>query len=81
VLATITGVRAAWRRRGLARWLKLHTIRFALEDGAAEMVTFNDAVNEGILRLNASLGFVESAVEIRYRRSLNEARGLRAVPR
>ena len=70
LLATITGVRSAWRRRGLARWLKLHTIRYALEVRAAGIVTFNDATNDGMMRLNASLGFVESAVEVRYRKNL-----------
>lgn len=67
---SMTGVVREWRGRGLARWLKLHTIRSALERGAAELRTFNDAANEPILALNRSLGFRVVATEVRYRKDM-----------
>jgi GNAT superfamily N-acetyltransferase len=70
LLSSITGVARGWRRRGLARWLKLHTIRWALEREAAEIRAFNDAGNAPMLALNASLGFRVVATELRYRREL-----------
>lgn len=70
LLNSMTGVVRDWRGRGLARWLKLHTIRCALERGAPELRTFNDSVNAAILGLNRSLGFRVAAVELRYRKEL-----------
>jgi GNAT superfamily N-acetyltransferase len=70
LLNSMTGVAREWRGRGLARWLKLHTIRWALERSAPGMRTFNDAVNEAILGLNRSLGFRVASVEVRYRKDL-----------
>jgi GNAT superfamily N-acetyltransferase len=70
VLNAMTGVTRAWRSRGLARWLKLHSLRWALEHGAAEIRTFNDAVNAAILALNRSLGFRVASTELRYRKEL-----------
>lgn len=70
LLNSMTGVTRAWRGRGLARWLKLHSIRWALERGTAEIRTFNDAVNTAILGLNRSLGFRVASTEVRYRKEL-----------
>ena len=70
LLNSITGVVREWRGRGLARWLKLHTLRYALERGAVEIRTFNDAVNDAILALNRSFGFTVASVELRYRKEL-----------
>jgi GNAT superfamily N-acetyltransferase len=70
LLNSMTGVLRAWRSRGLARWLKLHTLRHALERGAAGIRTFNDANNPAILALNASLGFRVAAMQLRYRKEL-----------
>lgn len=70
LLNSMTGVVRDWRRRGLARWLKLHTIRCAFERGTPEIRTFNDSVNEAILALNRSLGFRVASVERRYRKEL-----------
>jgi GNAT superfamily N-acetyltransferase len=70
LLNSMTGVARKWRGRGLARWLKLHTIRWALERGASELRTFNDAVNDAILGLNRSLGFRVESVEVRYRKDV-----------
>jgi GNAT superfamily N-acetyltransferase len=70
LLNAMTGVARKWRGRGLARWLMLHTIRWALERGASELRTFNDAVNDAILGLNRSLGFRVESVEVRYRKDV-----------
>jgi len=70
LLNSMTGVVREWRGRGLARWLKLHTIRWALERDAPELRTFNDAVNDAILGLNRSLGFRVESVEVRYRKDV-----------
>lgn len=70
LLSSMTGVVREWRSRGLARWLKLHTLRHALECGATEIRTFNDSINPAILALNASLGFRVAAVQLRYRKEL-----------
>ena len=70
LLNSMTGVVREWRGRGLARWLKFHTIRWALERGAPELRTFNDAVNDAILGLNRSLGFRVESVEVRYRKDV-----------
>lgn len=70
LLASMTGVVRAWRGRGLAHWLKLATIRYALESGFAELRTANDAKNAPILALNRSLGFRPTAVDVRYRKEL-----------
>jgi GNAT superfamily N-acetyltransferase len=70
LLNSMTGVVREWRSRGLARWLKLYTMRHALECGATEIRTFNDAINPAILALNDSLGFRVAAVQVRYRKEL-----------
>ncbi|MGZ8273441.1 MAG: hypothetical protein ACXWUM_05965, partial [Burkholderiaceae bacterium] len=70
LLSSMTGVLREWRRRGLARWLKLHTLRHALECGAVEIRTFNDSINPAILTLNAFFGFRVTAVQLRYRKEL-----------
>jgi GNAT superfamily N-acetyltransferase len=70
LLNSMTGVVRDWRSRGLARWLKLHTLRHALECGAAEIRTFNDSINPTILALNASFGFRVTAVQLRHRKEL-----------
>lgn len=70
LLNSMTGVVREWRGRGLARWLKLHTLRHALERGATEIRTFNDSINPAILALNDSLGFRVAAVQVRYRKEV-----------
>lgn len=70
LLNSMTGVLRDWRGRGVARWLKLHTLRRALECNAAEIRTFNDSINSAILALNASFGFRVANVQVRYRKEL-----------
>ena len=53
---TTTGVRRAYRRRGIARALKVETLRWARDQGVTEVVTGNEAANP-MLALNLQLGF------------------------
>jgi GNAT superfamily N-acetyltransferase len=70
LLTSMTGVVRRWRRCGLARWLKLHSIRYALETGAREILTYNDESNSGMLALNRALGFVPVATDLRLKKEL-----------
>ena len=54
----LTGVRRAWRGRGIARALKAHQIAWAKEAGYRRLVTNNEVRNEPIRRLNAEFGYV-----------------------
>jgi GNAT superfamily N-acetyltransferase len=53
----LTGVRRAFRRRGVARALKLHQIAAAKELGLAQLVTESEETNEPMRRLNEALGY------------------------
>jgi GNAT superfamily N-acetyltransferase len=62
----MTGTRADFRRRGLARLAKLATIAWARERGFATIRTSCDGENAPILRLNESLGYRPVATETEY---------------
>ena len=70
LLTTMTGVVQAWRRSGVATWLKLHSIRYALEAEVAEIRTFNDIANTGMLALNHRLGFKPVSTDVRLKKEL-----------
>jgi GNAT superfamily N-acetyltransferase len=53
----VSGVKRAWRGRGVARALKTAQIRWAIANGFTELRTRNEERNEPIRRLNASLGY------------------------
>ena len=53
----VSGVKRAWRGRGIARALKTAQIRWAIANGFTELRTRNEERNEPIRRLNASLGY------------------------
>jgi mycothiol synthase len=53
----ITGVKRAWRGRGVAEALKRAQIRWAKEQGYERLMTGNEMRNEPIRRLNARLGY------------------------
>lgn len=55
----LTGVRRAWRGRGLARALKATQIRWAKQAGYRRLETMNEERNEPIRRLNAEFGYRE----------------------
>ena len=70
LLTSMTGVVRCWRRHGLARWLKLHSIRHALESEVSEMRTYNDEANTDMLALNRTLGFVPTEIDLRLKKEL-----------
>ena len=53
----LTAVRRAWRRRGIARALKLSELRAAQAAGFERVLTESVELNEPMRRLNESLGF------------------------
>jgi GNAT superfamily N-acetyltransferase len=55
-----TGVKRAWRGRGLAGALKRAQIVWAKQQGFERLVTGNEMRNEPIRRLNANLGYREA---------------------
>jgi len=54
----LTGVRRAWRRKGIALALKLRAIEYARAVGADNIRTGNETGNIGMLAINERLGFV-----------------------
>lgn len=54
---SMTGVRRAWRGRGIAGALKAASINWALANGYTELYTSNEERNTPIQRLNARLGY------------------------
>jgi GNAT superfamily N-acetyltransferase len=66
----LTAVRRDYRRRGIALGLKVHALSFAQCLGYQCVVTDNAAVNEGMLAINAALGFKRNPVWTRYTRTL-----------
>jgi GNAT superfamily N-acetyltransferase len=57
VFHDLTGVRRAWRRRGIAAALKQTQIAWAKRQGYAQLVTGNEQRNEPIRRLNERHGY------------------------
>jgi GNAT superfamily N-acetyltransferase len=58
VMHDITGVKRAWRRRGIAGALKAAEIAWAKENGYERVETQNEERNEPIRRLNQRYGYV-----------------------
>jgi GNAT superfamily N-acetyltransferase len=65
----LTGVRRAYRRRGIALALKVHTIRFAQRRGAQVIVGENEE-NNPMYALNLKLGFRPSVAWLGYEKPL-----------
>jgi GNAT superfamily N-acetyltransferase len=53
----LTGVKRAWRGRGIAGALKRTQVRWAKDNGYARVVTNNEERNEPIRRLNERMGY------------------------
>lgn len=62
----LTGVRRAYRRRGLALGLKVRALADAKAGGFASVGTENAATNAGMLRVNERLGFVRLPTWLHY---------------
>ena len=67
----LTGVRREYRRRGVARALKLHTIRYASEKGFDSIETGSDSTNGPILALNESVGFQKTYAWVTFEKELS----------
>ena len=68
----LTGVRREYRRRGIARALKVKNLLWAKRNGYEVVKTWNDATNEGMLELNIALGFVKQPAWIGFKKVLRE---------
>jgi GNAT superfamily N-acetyltransferase len=66
----MTGTLPEFRRRGLARLVKLATIRWAAEHGIEAVQTGNSHENPGILALNMDLGYRPVFTETHFVRTL-----------
>lgn len=67
----VTGVLPAYRGRGIAMALKLATIAYGRQRGYAEIRTWNETRNTGMLAINARLGFVRQPAWITFEAMLD----------
>jgi len=67
----LTGVKRAWRRRGIASALKRAQIAWAKEQGFSQLATGNELRNEPIRRLNMRHGYREEPGRITVRVTLS----------
>jgi len=67
----LTGVRRAWRRKGIALALKLRAVAYARDHGAPGIRTDNSSLNRGMLSINERLGFQKLPAWIGFRNMLN----------
>jgi mycothiol synthase len=63
----LTGVKRAWRKRGVARALKQAQIAWAKREGYERLETRNEERNEPIRRLNAYFGYEPSGTRMLFR--------------
>ena len=66
----LTGVRRDYRRQGVALALKLHTIRYAQEQGYTTIRTENASTNRPMLAINEQLGYVKQPAWITFAKEL-----------
>jgi GNAT superfamily N-acetyltransferase len=65
----LTGVRRAYRGRGLARLLKSHSLHRAAQAGATIAFTANDETNAAMLAVNHQLGYRHSSRHVDWERT------------
>lgn len=66
----LTGVLPVWRRKGIAKALKLAVLRAVQAQGIAEVETANHVINRPMLNLNEALGFVKDPAWLMLRKKL-----------
>ena len=71
----MTGVKRAWRGRGIARALKQAQIAWAKNAGYERLDTRNEERNAPIRKLNAEFGYERSGIRKLFRGPLTEASG------
>lgn len=67
----MTGVRREDRGRGVAKALKMASMRALQTSGGGLIRTFNDAPNQAMLSMNSQLGFRRTATRYRYELQLD----------
>lgn len=68
----LTGVLRSHQRMGIASALKVQSVRYAQQQNIAELRTWNEVNNRGMLKINERLGFVRQPAHIYYTRALQE---------
>jgi len=68
----LTGVRRAYRRRGIAFALKVRSLEFGKAQGYVSVQTENELNNRGMLAINDELGFVKNPAWVHYLKSFAE---------
>jgi GNAT superfamily N-acetyltransferase len=68
----LTGVRRAYRRRGIAFALKVRSLEFGQAYGYKRVQTENELNNRGMLAINDELGFAKNPAWVHYLRSLED---------
>ena len=66
-----TGVLGDFRRRGIARALKMMVTRYAANNGVERVHTDNRADNAGMLAINRELGFVPGEQIVIFEKTLS----------
>jgi mycothiol synthase len=67
----MTGVLPHYRRKGIAKALKLAAMRYVRAQGEGEIRTTNDPTNQTMLGMNIALGFKPQPVYLRYQKALD----------
>lgn len=73
LMTSLTAVRRAHRGRGLARAAKLCSLEYARERGFTTVVTQNASSNEGMLAVNARLGFQPFRTRVELYKRMEDA--------
>lgn len=68
----LTGVLIKYRRKGVAKALKLKTVAYGLEHHYSSIRTYNSSSNRGMLILNYKLGFHKCGEMLQYVREIRE---------
>lgn len=68
----LTGVRRAWRRKGIALALKLRAIAYARSVGAPVIRTENATTNQAMLAINEALGFAKQPAWITFVKKITD---------